>query len=153
MKLQNLPEFDLHNIVAILKSNSMNAVAPPYDGDNYNCWGLVAYYMGWVNHPYWLDRYDMEDLLKLNTVGIDAVGVRAGDIVVFRRGEFLTHTAIMMPDPSIIYHKPGGLELCITSIEMARNYGPYTFVRDIKNLSKNEETVLTIFQEASKVLA
>src|ERR1035437_6060140 len=129
-----LPERSASKIISILESNAM-PVRVPVDLHriNFNCWGFTAYYLQWEESAYWMDADQMKDYLQLRTKPISKEDAKAGDIAVFYSGNYLTHTAIILPGGDVICHKPGGQELCIDTIESAAiNYGSVTYVRVIK---------------------
>ena len=140
--LNTLPERSLPNIRSILEANSMPVRVP--DVWTYNCWGFVAYYLGWEEQAKWLDRYQMEDYLKSNARPINPDEVKAGDIAVFRRcGSHLEHTAIIMPTTSIVCHKPGNNPLCIETVDDAHETygGTITYVRSTLDNSAECDSV------------
>jgi hypothetical protein len=110
-----------------LEANSMPPRIPDvvmYNCLMYNCWGFVAYYLGWETEAVWLDRYKMEEHLKANARPINPDEVQAGDIAVFRYGSHLEHTAVIMPKTSIVCHKPGNNPLVIETVDAAHEtYG------------------------------
>jgi hypothetical protein len=142
MKIQisdmKLPERDVSNILSILEANEMPARVPQneYRG-SFNCWGFTAYYHEWEKEALWLEGRVMEDHLEAHTTPIRKEDVRAGDIAVFRRDMYLTHTAILLPSGDVVCHKPGGLALCIDTIEAAaKSYGEVSYVRAKKKVKK-----------------
>ena len=140
----SLPERSLENIRSILEANSMPPRIP--EATMYNCWGFTAYYFGWEENAKWLPSYKMEEHLKSNTVPVHLTEVRAGDIAVFRFGRHLEHTAIVMPNTSVVCHKPGGGLLCIETMQGAQDkYGKeITYVRNAeKNSTPSLDNSLT----------
>jgi hypothetical protein len=132
-----LPERSVPNILSFLKSNNMPARVPGRDPINFNCWGFTAFYCEWEEEANWLDSRVMEKLLEEYTKPISKEEIRAGDIAVFRRDSYLTHTAVMLPDGNTICHKPGGNPLCIDTIEEATNsYGTVTYARAIEKVNE-----------------
>jgi len=129
----SLPEKSISNILAILQTNNMSIVRIPDNptGHSFNCWGFVAYYCAWEQAPVWLREEVMEVHLRERAVPIRKDEATTGDIAVFRDDwENLRHTAIVMPDASIICHKPGATALCIDTVKTAeRGYGKATFMR------------------------
>lgn len=129
-----LPEYRESRIKSILKKNDLNFAVPDVEWPGqYNCWGYVAFNLGWEEKPVWLKGETMDDHLALYTKPIAKEEVRAGDIAVFRRGDYLTHTALMTHEPEIICHKPGANELCVDTMQRAIGmYGDeVTYVRPI----------------------
>ena len=126
-----LPEKNTENIIAILRVNNMDAKVPDAN-KSYNCWGFVAFYFGWEDTAHWLSDRRMSEYLEANTQSICKEKVQAGDIAVFYRWDRLTHTALMMPDNSVVCHKPGMTDLCIDTLDAAAaTYGKVTFVRPV----------------------
>ena len=79
----------------------------------------------------------MEAHLKENTDPISKNDAKAGDIAIFRSGKYLTHTAVLLPGGDVICHKPGGMALCIDTIEAASiSYGSVTYARVTKKVKK-----------------
>jgi cell wall-associated NlpC family hydrolase len=148
MKIQiadlKLPEQSISNIRSILESNNMPVIVPEDERGKFNCWGFTAYYHGWVNSVFWLDREPMADFLKNRTKPIDKEKVKAGDIAVFDRGGYLTHTAIMLPDGNLVCHKPGGRALCIDTVDnVKKSYGAVRYARVKRKVEKEFDTPTT----------
>ena len=79
----------------------------------------------------------MEQYLEERTTPISKQDAKAGDIAVFRSGKYLTHTAVLLPGGDIVCHKPGGMQLCIDTIEAASiTYGGVTYARVTKKSEK-----------------
>ncbi len=138
MKIQisdvQLPEKLTENILAILESNNMPARVPDKERGVFNCWGFTAWYLQWETEALWLEGWKMESHLKMHTYPISKEDAKAGDIAVFRRGDFLTHTAVILPGGDVVCHKPGGTPLCIDTIKSAStSYGEVSYAREIKN--------------------
>ncbi len=142
-----LPEKSVENIISILESNNMPVRLPNGGGTDFNCWGFTAYYCQWITHARWLEGRRMEALLRDNSEPISKEDVKAGDVAIFHRGEYLSHTAIVLPNGTMICHKPGSTPLCIDSIEAAaRNYGDVTYAR-AKEKKENEEELISPIEE------
>jgi len=134
----HLPERSVTNIISILKANNMPPKIP--NAIHFNCWSFTAFYCGWKERVYWMKGEEMEDELKLRTIPIGRENLKAGDIAVFRRRSILTHTAVLLPGGKLVCHKPGGLDLCIDTMESAVNsYGNVTYARAI--VEEKEEEV------------
>lgn len=131
-----LPERSIDKISSILHTNNLAFRLPSEDEDDYyNCWGYVAFHLGWEKHVRWLSSYEMEMHLSTHTTPITKDEATAGDIVVFRYvGESLSHTALLTHDLEIICHKPGATPLCVDTMERAIGlYGKYvSYVRPIR---------------------
>ena len=134
-----LPERAASAILSILESNNMPARLPTNDfQDSYNCWGFTAYYCEWEDTAKWLENFRMETYLEDHTRPISKDHAKAGDIAIFRRGKYLTHTAVLLPGGDVVYHKPGGMALCIDTLENAScQYGTVTYARVEKKRRKN----------------
>jgi hypothetical protein len=132
-----LPEKEVANILLILESNNMPVRVPEGGGRSFNCWGFTAYYCQWEAKAIWMEGKKMEQYLKENTTPISKGEAQAGDIAVFRRGDYLTHTAVLLPGGDIVCHKPGSLALCIDTIAAASiPYGDVTYARVVKKEEK-----------------
>ncbi len=106
--------------------------------DSYNCWGFTAWYLQWEADARWLDGSMMEIYLAERTKPISKEDAKAGDIAIFRRGKYLTHTAVLLPGGDVVCHKPGGMALCIDTLENAScQYGTVTYARVEKKRRKN----------------
>lgn len=135
-----LPEKSVENIISILESNNMPARLPDGGGIDFNCWGFTAYYCQWVAEAVWMESPKMESLLMTHTESISKDEVKAGDIAVFRYGSYLSHTAVILPNGTMICHKPGATALCIDTIDAAsKSYGKVSYARAIEK--KSEETI------------
>ncbi len=152
MELLNcvLPERNSKTIASILEANNLPFRVPEIGEDNalrdfhYNCWGYVAFNFGWIKFPKWLSGEVMDDYLAEKTTPITQAEATVGDIAVFRRsGNYLTHTALVTMDINIICHKPGQGDLCVDTMERARNmyHSDVSYVRP-----KKVETVVDIQQ-------
>jgi hypothetical protein len=132
-----LPAREASTILSYLESNNMPARIPDRDRGLFNCWGFTAWYLQWEDTAKWLEGQKMERHLRENTTPISKEDAKAGDIAVFRSGMYLTHTAVLLPGGDIVCHKPGGLQLCIDTIEAAStSYGEVTYARAIKKEKK-----------------
>ena len=141
MKLQitdiKLPERAASAILSILESNNMPARIPDRERGLFNCWGFTAWYLQWEKTARWLEGSLMEAHLKENTDPISKNDAKAGDIAIFRSGKYLTHTAVLLPGGDIVCHKPGGMALCIDTIDAAAiAYGAVTYARVVKKVKK-----------------
>jgi hypothetical protein len=111
----------MSGIEDVLETNGLSFPLPEERwGYSYNCWGFVAYSLGWEDDPQWLRDLVMEGHLSVNTTPISKDEAMAGDIVVFRyEGGSLAHTALLTHELDIICHKPGASDLCVDSMERA----------------------------------
>ena len=135
-----LPERSVTNILSILESNNMPARLPDGDGWDFNCWGFTAYYFQWIDKAYWMDAGQMKAYLEVRTNPIRKKDAKAGDIAVFHKGSYLTHTAVLLPEANAVCHKPGATPLCIDTIDAASySYGDVTYVRALEK--KSDETI------------
>jgi len=97
----------INNALSNIKTKVVIAEAPNSD-NHYNCWGFTAAALGWVPDLFWMSDDQMESLLKANSRKTSKP--KSGDIVVFRDGRQLEHTAIITdlnPSDNHIIHKPG----------------------------------------------
>jgi cell wall-associated NlpC family hydrolase len=119
----NLPIRKHERIAEALEQNGMPVNIPGED-TAFNCWNFTAYYLGWVNRAFWMERERMEQLLADNSKPIKAEEAGPGDIAVFRSyGRTLAHTAIVMKK-DVMCHKPGQLDLAIETLRSVINtYG------------------------------
>lgn len=84
-----------------------------------------------------MDNPQIKMHLKEHTKSIGKKDAKAGDIAVFYQGDYLSHTAILLPGGNMVCHKPGRNELCIDTIEAAsKSYGNVTYARVIEESEK-----------------
>jgi cell wall-associated NlpC family hydrolase len=132
-----LPAREVTTILSYLESNNMPARIPDRDRGLFNCWGFTAWYLQWEDKAKWLEGAMMEFYLAERTTPISKSHAKAGDIVVFRSGRYLTHTAVLLPGGDVVCHKPGANHLCIDTVEAASiSYGSVTYARVIKKEKK-----------------
>lgn len=139
MDLQNcsLPIRHLTDISNVLQANDLPFRVPDstYSGYGYNCWGYVAFNFGWEPVTKWLQGDEMERHLSNHTKPISKDEAVAGDVIVFRRGDYLMHTALVTHELEIICHKPGANELCVDTMTHAKEMygGSVSFARPNKS--------------------
>ena len=144
----SLPERSASNILSFPESNAMPARVPCEETQRFNCWGFTAYYYQWEERAFWMTAEQMKTYLKVRTNPISKEEVRAGDIAVFSYPDWmkdgLAHTAVILPSGKMVYHKPGGCELCIDTLESAMvSYGRnVTYVRAIGSETKISEKTI-----------
>jgi cell wall-associated NlpC family hydrolase len=132
-----LPERETATILSFLESNNMPARVPDGFGWDFNCWGFTAYYCQWEEKAFWMEQRQIERHLREHTKPISKAEVKAGDVAVFYSGQYLTHTAIVLPSGSMVCHKPGAQTLCIDTIDAAvRSYGNVVYARPTKKVQK-----------------
>ena len=79
----------------------------------------------------------MEAHLRARTVPVSKAEVKAGDIAVFYRYNYLSHTAIVLPPGDVVCHKPGAEVLSIDPIEeVTCFYGAVTYARELKKVKE-----------------
>ena len=102
-------------------------VRVPVDDDpwKFNCWGFTAYYCRWEDKPFWMSCPQMEAHLRALTVPVSKAEVKAGDIAVFYRNNYLSHTAIVLPPGDVVCHKPGRKSSALTPLRKSHVFtGP-----------------------------
>lgn len=142
----HLPERETSSIISFLEANALPSRVPVNETGAFNCWGFTAYFCEWEKRALWLEGFRMEEHLKTRTTPISKEEAKAGDVAIFRRGDHLTHTAIVLPGGDLVCHKPGITALCIDRLEAAKaSYGAdVTYARATKNngvLTSDSESV------------
>lgn len=86
-----------------------------YGTTRFNCWGATAFILGIEYRLRWLQEFEMNEILKENTVIISDDKKQRGDILTIYNSWSLEHTAIYLGRGKY-FHKKGGNNSEITDI-------------------------------------
>lgn len=92
-----------------------------------NCWNATQMYFNDEVYPKFVTREAMNSWLKAHTLEVERL--QPGDILVFRDGDELVHTAVALSTRTFFHKKgSGGLYEITSKIDIIREYGAERYI-------------------------
>ena len=75
---------------------------------DYNCWGFVAGFYGWLKQYDWIDEEQISELLSTYCTEVERENLQPGDIIAVYRDRWISHTMLYKGGVDfMITHKAG----------------------------------------------